>query len=153
MTPVEKSGLPAGVHAVTPHLCCDGASAAIEFYKAAFGAEELMRLPGEDGRLMHACLLINGSSIFLNDEYPEQGGTGPKRLGGSPVIIHLMVQDVDAAFETAIAAGATVVMPVADMFWGDRYGVLADPFGHLWSLATPNGPMSVEDMQSAMKAM
>src|SRR5690349_9073063 len=131
--------LPAGMHRLSPHLVCDGAADAIDFYVRAFGAEEMMRLPGENGRLMHAAVTINGSSVMLVDENVEYGLIGPKTLGGSPVTIHLVVPDADATYERAVAAGATARMPVADMFWGDRYGVLEDPFGHVWSVATPQG--------------
>jgi PhnB protein len=136
-----------------PHLVCDGAAKAIEFYKAAFGAAEMMRLPDPSGKLMHASIDINGSTIMLCDEYPNMGNASPKRLNGTPVTIHLPVADVDAFTERAIAAGATVIMPVADMFWGDRYGVIEDPFGHRWSIATPNKAMSADDIQAALKQM
>jgi PhnB protein len=126
-----------GVHRVTPHLVCAGAAKAIEFYKEAFGATEMMRLPAPDGRLMHAMLIINGSSVMLVDEFREMGGAAPTTLKGTPVTIHLMVDDVDAFTARAVAAGAKAIMPVADQFWGDRYGVIADPFGHHWSIATP----------------
>jgi uncharacterized glyoxalase superfamily protein PhnB len=122
---------------LSPHLTCAGAADAIAFYKAAFDAVELMRLPTDDGRLLHACVSIGGHSVLLVDEMPEHRIFGPKALGGAAVTIHLMVEDVDAAFAQAVLAGAEVVMPVAEQFWGDRYGVLRDPFGHLWSLATP----------------
>ena len=142
---------PDGMHTLSPHLVCDGAADAIAFYVAAFGAEELMRLPGDDGRLMHAAITINGSSVMLVDENREYGMLGPKALGGSPVTIHLIVPDVDTAYERAVAAGATARMPVADMFWGDRYGVLEDPFGHVWSLATPQGaPLTAAQMADAV---
>lgn len=153
MTPVDKSRLPEGTHQVSPHLACDGAADAIAFYEKAFGAVELMRLPGPDGRLMHACVSINGSSVMLVDEYPEHGGTSPKRLKGTPVTIHLAVTDVDGCIAQAEAAGATVTMPAQDMFWGDRYGVILDPFGHQWSIATPGEPKTPEQIQDAMKAM
>ena len=142
---------PDGMHTLSPHLVCDGAADAIAFYVAAFGAEDLMRLPGDDGRLMHAAITINGSSVMLVDENREYGMLGPKALGGSPVTIHLIVPDVDTAYERAVAAGATARMPVADMFWGDRYGVLEDPFGHVWSLATPQGaPLTAAQMADAV---
>ena len=105
-----------GMHALSPHLVCAGAAAAIDFYRQAFGAVELIRLPGPDGKLMHACVSINGSSVMLVDEYPEHGGLSPQALGGTPVTIHLIVDDVDAVVARAVAAGATVVMPVEDMF-------------------------------------
>ena len=110
------------VGSLTPHLVCRGAAAAIDFYTKAFGAEEMMRLPDKQGKLMHAAVSINGSTVMLMDEYLDYGGTSPQHLGGTAVVLHLMVPDVDAAFARAVAAGATVIMPVADMFWGDRYG-------------------------------
>ena len=128
--------VPPDMHSVTPHLVCRGAADAIAFYVKAFGAVELARLPGPDGRLMHAMVRIGDSPLMLVDEYPEQGGASPVALKGSPVTLHLYVPDVDAAFARAVAAGARATLPVADMFWGDRYGRLEDPFGHQWSLAT-----------------
>lgn len=139
-------------HAVTPHLVCAGASNAIEFYKAAFGAEEMMRLPGPGGKLIHACVRINGAPVFLVDEMVEHGMLGPKSLKGSPVSIHLTVSDVDAFTKRAVDAGAKITMPVADMFWGDRYGQIEDPFGHRWSVATHIKAMSLEEIQQAMTA-
>jgi PhnB protein len=130
--------IPEGHHTITPHLVIDGASEAIEFYKRAFGAEELCRMPfpGPDGRMKvgHAALQIGDSRLFLADECPQAGVTGPN--GSSPVTIHLYVTDADAVFGRAVEAGATVAMPLADMFWGDRYGQVVDPFGHRWSIAT-----------------
>lgn len=143
--------IPAGMHTVTPHIICAGAADAIEFYKQAFGAVELMRMPGQDGKLMHAMIRIGDSNVMMADEFPEWGSNGPKALKGSPVTLHLSVADVDEAFARAIAAGAKVKMPLEDMFWGDRYGVLEDPFGHSWSLATHLRDMSPEEMQSAMQ--
>jgi uncharacterized glyoxalase superfamily protein PhnB len=134
---------------LTPHLCCADAAAAIAFYKAAFGAEEHMRMPGPDGRLMHASLRIGDSTLMLHDEMREWGALGPKARGGTSVTIHINVADVDAAFDRAIRAGGTVKMPVADQFWGDRYGVLTDPFGHEWSLATRVKDMTPEEMIEA----
>lgn len=151
MNDVQKRAEEAGVHILSPHLVCDGAAEAIEFYKQAFGAEELMRLPGPDGRIMHACVRINGSSVLLVDEMPEHGVLGPKALGGTPVTIHLIVPDADAVAERAVAAGASTVMPVDDMFWGDRYGIIADPFGHHWSIATPQRQVSPEELPEAMR--
>jgi len=137
---------------VTPHLVIDGAAEAIEFYKDAFDAIELMRLPGPDGRIMHACVSINGSPIMLVDENLAFGMRGPKALGGSPVTIHLNVADADAAAAKAAAAGATIAMDVSEQFWGDRYGVVVDPFGHQWAVATPQpgGPKTIEEMSAAM---
>lgn len=143
-----------GLHRVTPHLVCAGAAKAIEFYKEAFGATELMRLPGPDGRLMHGCVNINGSSVMLVDEFFEMGAKAPTTLKGTPVTRHLIVDDVDAFTAKAVAAGATVVMPVADQFWGDRYGVIADPFGHHWSIATPGKEQpSLEELKARASAM
>jgi uncharacterized glyoxalase superfamily protein PhnB len=141
------------MHAVTPHLVCAGAAEAIDFYKTAFGATEAGRLPGPNGKLMHAMIRINGSAVMLVDEMPEFGALGPLALKGSPVTIHLYVEDVDAFVRHAVAAGAKVTMPVADMFWGDRYGRLEDPFGHHWSVATHVRDVSVQEMQDAMKKM
>ncbi|PSB06583.1 glyxoylase [filamentous cyanobacterium CCP1] len=127
-----------GYHTVTPHLTVRGAEQAIEFYKNAFGAEELYRMPDPTGKgLWHVEIKIGDSYIFLNDEYPDVGSMSPNTLGGSSVTLHLDVEDVDAWFERAVRAGATVTMPVEDMFWGDRYGKLVDPFGHHWSIASP----------------
>jgi len=138
---------------IVPHLVCDGASDAIEFYRNAFGAVEMIRLPGPDGRLVHASVSINGGMVMLVDEMLEHDVRGPKRLGGTPVTIHLIVPDVDAFVDRAVKAGATVIMPVGDQFWGDRYGMVADPFGHHWSIATPgeNAPRTSEDLLEAMK--
>jgi PhnB protein len=129
--------IPQGMHTITPHLVVKGATQAIEFYKKAFGAEELVRMPGPDGKsIMHAQLRIGDSSLFLVDEMPEMGCRGPVIGSGSPVTIHLYVEDVDAVFSAALAAGAEQRMPPEDMFWGDRWGKLVDPFGHEWSVAT-----------------
>ncbi len=150
--PSVKS-IPEGMHTLTPHLVCAGATDAIAFYAKAFGAVELSRLPGPGGKLMHAALRIGDSHLMLVDEMPEWGALGPKALKGSSVTLHLYVDDVDAAIEKAVAAGAKVTMPVADMFWGDRYGKLEDPFGHQWSLATHKREVSAEEMQKAMADM
>ena len=141
-----------GIHAVTPHLVCDGAAAAIEFYKKAFGATEMMRLGTDDGKIMHACLCINGSSVMLVDEFPEMGAVSPTSLGGSSVTIHLAVDDADAWVARAEAAGATVTMPVEEMFWGDRYGVVRDPFGHSWSMGTPVRKLTEAEIRDAARA-
>ena len=140
--------------AVLPHLTVDDAAAAIDFYVKAFDAVEHGRVPGPDGKLIHASLGINGSSIMLNDDFPEMSGgksITPTALGGSPVTIHLVVTDVDKQFQKAVDAGATVVMPVEDQFWGDRYGVLQDPFGHQWSMGQPVREVSMEEIEEAIK--
>jgi PhnB protein len=140
--------------AVLPHLTVDDAAAAIDFYVKAFDGVELGRVPGPDGKkLIHAALNINGSTVMLNDDFPEHNdgkSSTPKALGGTPVTIHLVVTDVDNQFQRAVDAGATVVMPVDDMFWGDRYGVLRDPFGHQWSLGQPVREVSPDEIQQAM---
>lgn len=141
--------------AVSPHLVVDDAAAAIDFYVKAFDAVELGRVPGPDGRLVHAAVRINGSLIMLNDDFPEMcsgKSMTPKSLGGTPVTIHLTVNDVDARFQQALDAGATLVMPLDDQFWGDRYGVVADPFGHNWSLGQPVREVSYDELQQAMAA-
>ena len=145
--------VPDGMHTVTPHLICAGAGAAIEFYKKAFNAVEMVRLPGPQGRLMHACIRIGDSQVMLVDEMPEWGAFGPKSLKGSPVTIHLQVEDVDAVVARAVGAGAKITMPVDDMFWGDRYGKLEDPFGHHWSVATHIRDVSPDELQQAMQKM
>ncbi len=127
--------IPEGHHTITPHLVVRDAAAAIDFYRAAFGAEEVMRMPGPDGRtVMHGELKIGDSMVYLCDEFPQMGAKGPKSIGGTPVTLHMYVRDADAAFQRATAAGATVKMPLQDAFWGDRYGILEDPFGHTWSV-------------------
>lgn len=145
--------IPDGMHSLTPHLICAGAAEAIEFYKNAFGAVELSRLPGPNGKLMHAMLRIGDSMLMLVDENPQWGVLGPKALGGSPMFIHLYVEDADATARQAEAAGAKLTMPVTDMFWGDRYGQLEDPFGHRWSVATHTRDLSEQQMKSEMKRM
>jgi uncharacterized glyoxalase superfamily protein PhnB len=139
------------MHTVTPHLVCDGAADAIEFYKKAFGATEMTRVPAPNGRLMHGAVKIGDSIVMLVDQFPEMGAVGPLGLKGSAVTIHLQVEDADALFAQAVQAGATVVMPVADMFWGDRYGLLKDPFGHSWSIATHVRDLTPEEILAASK--
>jgi len=145
--------IPQGMHSVTPHLICAGAAKAIDFYVKAFGATESARLPGPDGRLMHAAVRIGDSTVMLVDEMPEWGALSPRSLKGSPVTLHIYVEDVDAFVERAVKAGAKVTMPVEDAFWGDRYGKLEDPFGHHWSVATPVREVSMEEAQKAMQEM
>ena len=137
---------------LAPHIICREAAKAIDFYKKAFGAVEMMRLPAPDGRLMHAAIQVNGAMVMMVDEMPEHGALSPLSLKGTPVTLHLNVDDVDSAFARALKAGATVVMPVADMFWGDRYGILKDPFGHAWSIATHKRDMTPAQMMAEMQA-
>ncbi len=149
MSKSHVKAIPDGMHTVTPHLICDGATDAIEFYKKAFNAVELGRVPGPQGKLLHALIRIGDSTVMLVDEFPDWGSIGPKSLKGSPVTIHLYTQDVDALFKQAVAAGAKVAMPVEDMFWGDRYGKLEDPFGHHWSVATHIRDVKPEELKEA----
>jgi PhnB protein len=138
---------------LAPHLIVDDAAAAIDFYVKAFGVTELGRVPGPDGRLIHAALNINNANVFLNDDFPETchgKAQTPKALGGSPVTIHLHVTDVDTAFQRAVDAGATVALPLGDQFWGDRFGVVTDPFGHNWSLGQTVREVSPQDVAAAM---
>jgi PhnB protein len=140
--------------AVSPHLVVDDAAAAIDFYVKAFDAVEYGRVPGPDGRLIHAALNVNGSMVLLNDDFPEHSGgksMTPRALGGTPVTIHLTVTDVDAKYQKAVDAGATVIAPLEDQFWGDRYGVVRDPFGHQWSLGQPVREVSIDEIEQAMK--
>jgi len=145
--------IPEGFHTLTPHLIVKGAAQAIEFYKKAFNAEEITRLPGPDGKsIMHAHIKIGDSPLFLVDEFSEMGSKGPHGIGGSPVFIHVFVEDVDTVFNQAVAAGAQVRMPLADMFWGDRYGQLTDPFGHQWSLATHKEDLTPDEIGKRAQA-
>ena len=136
-----------GFHAITPHFIVCNATPTIEFYKKAFGAEVLHVMPAPGGKVMHAALKIGDSMLMLNDEFPEYGGAMAPATGGSAVTLHIYLENVDAAFERAVSAGASVKMPVMDMFWGDRYGKVQDPFGHNWSLATHIRDMSPEEIQ------
>lgn len=142
--------VPERFHTITPHLVIDGAARAIEFYKNAFGAEEIKCMPGPGGKVMHAEIMIGDSVLMLCDEFPEFGSISPK--GPSPVTIHLFVNDVDKVYEQAVAAGATATMPPSDALWGDRYGKLTDPFGHNWSLATHKEDLTPQQLAERMKA-
>lgn len=146
----QPKHIPAGMTPVTPHLVVAGAAEAIEFYKKAFGALEDCRIPGPDGKIIHAQVRIEGAAVMLCEEMPHCNAFSPKALKGSPVTIHLFVPDVDAFVARAVKAGATVGMPVQDMFWGDRYGQVVDPFGHSWSVATHVRDLTPEEMQKAM---
>ena len=137
--------IPEGYHTVTPYLCCRDAGAAIEFYKKAFGAKEILRMDNQ-GKVGHAELQIGDSRIMLADEFPEIGFVSPQSVGGSPIMIHLYVEDVDMTANRAVAAGAKVTRPVADQFYGDRGGQFEDPFGHKWYLATHKEDLSPEEI-------
>ncbi len=146
--------IPDGYHTATPYLVIGGAAKAIEFYKQAFGAEELLRMADPSGKVGHAEIKIGDSTIMLADEHPERGHKGPKSLGGTPVSIMLYVRDVDAVVAKAIAAGATIRQPVQNQFYGDRSGTLEDPFGHVWTVATHVEDLSPEEIgRRAAEAM
>ncbi|MFC0134559.1 glyoxalase [Massilia eurypsychrophila] len=147
----EVKPIPEGMHSVTPHLVIAGAADAIEFYKKAFGAVEHARMAGPGGKVMHAQITIGDSHVMLADDFPDWGSVGPKALGGTPVTLHLYVPNADEVFQRALDAGATVKMPICDAFWGDRYGILTDPFGHSWSVATHIKDMTPEEMAEAGK--
>ncbi len=145
-------GIPKGFHTITPGLVVKGADRAIDFYKKAFGAEETMRMSGPDGKsIMHAELKIGDSIFFVSDEFPDMGALSPQSIGGTPCALHLYVTDVDASFKKAVDVGAQVKMPVTDMFWGDRYGKIQDPFGHAWGLATPKEELTPEEIRQRSK--
>jgi PhnB protein len=144
----KVKAIPDGYHTITPHLTVRDANRALDFYKKAFGAEVLHVAPAPGGKVMHAALKIGDSILMLNDEFPEYGGDpAPSAKGGTGVALHIYLDNVDAAFERAVSAGASVKMPLMDQFWGDRYGVVIDPFGHRWSLATHTRDMSPEEME------
>ncbi len=143
--------IPEGYHTLTPSITVRDAASAIEFYKKAFGAVEKGVMKGPDGKVMHAELRIGDSLIMLADEFPQFGSLSPQSIGGSGSGLHIYVEDVDSAFDRAIGAGGAVEMPVADMFWGDRFGKLVDPFGHKWSIATHTRDMSMEEIEKAQE--
>ena len=144
--------IPDGYHTATPYLLVKGAAEALDFYQRAFGAEELMRFPGPDGRIGHAEIKVGDSPIMLADEHPEMGYRGPQSLGGTTVSILLYVEDVDTAFARAVAAGGKALRPVQDQFYGDRSGTLADPFGHVWTIATHKEDVSPQEMHKRFEA-
>lgn len=144
--------IPPGFHTATPYLVIKNAMAAMDFYKKAFGATERFRMPMPDGRLAHGEIQIGDSIIMMCDEFPEMGGKSPQMLGGSPVNIYLYVEDVDAFYNKALAAGAKSTKPVMDQFYGDRSGQLQDPFGHLWWVASRKEEVSPAELQKRMKA-
>ncbi len=141
-----------GYHTVTPYVVVSGAAKAIEFYQKAFGAEERVRMPGPGGTIMHAEVQIGDSVVMLSDENPAMGAKSPTTLGGTPASLMVYVEDVDQAFERAVKAGAKAEMPPTDMFWGDRFSKLVDPFGHVWSLATHIEDVPPEEMSKRMQA-
>jgi PhnB protein len=145
--PDKVKPIPQGYHSVTPYLIVKGGNAAVEFYKKAFGARELFRIPGPDGKVGHAEIGIGDSVVMLADEHPEMGARSPQTLGGTPVSILLYVEDVDAVVKQAVAAGAKIQRPVENKFYGDRMGTLDDPFGHVWHVATHIENVSPEEMK------
>ena len=138
--------VPEGMHTLTPHIVVKSAAKAIEYYKRAFGAQELSRHAMPNGAIMHASIKIGDSHLYLNDEFPEMGALSPQSVGGTSVSLTLYVEDADAVFKKAVDAGGTVKMPIADQFWGDRYGTIADPFGHMWAIATRKENLTPEEM-------
>ena len=150
--PASVKPIPEGFHTITPSLIVRDAAKAIDFYKKALGAEELVRMPSPDGKILHAELKIGDSIIFLSDEMPHSPAKSPQTLGGVTGVLNLYVHDVDKSFQRALDAGAKVAMPVADQFWGDRYGSLTDPFGYTWGLGTHKEDLNPQQMQERMKA-
>lgn len=151
--PAKVKPIPDGYHSITPYVIVDGAARAIEFYKQAFGAKEVLRIPAPGDRVGHAEIKIGGSVIMMADEHPEMDARGPKHYGGSPVSLLLYVTDVDKQFKQALAAGGTEVRPVADQFYGDRAGTLRDPFGHTWHIHTHKEDVSPAELNRRMAAM
>jgi PhnB protein len=143
----EVKPIPEGYHTVTPYLILSGAGDAIAFYKKALGAEEVLRLADPGGKVHHAEISIGDSRVMLADEHPEIQALSPRTVGGSPVSIHLYVEDVDRAVERAVAAGAKLVRPVADQFYGDRVGGIEDPFGYRWFIATHKEDLTIEEIR------
>lgn len=149
--PASVKPIPEGFHTITPSLIVRDAAKAIDFYKKALDAEELVRMPSPDGKIVHAELKIGDSIIFLSDEMPQSPAKSPQTLGGVTGVLNLYVQDVDKSFQRALDAGAKVAMPVADQFWGDRYGSLTDPFGYTWGIGTHKEDLNPQQMQERMK--
>src|SRR5690242_3848755 len=145
--------IPKGYHTATPYLVVDGAARAIEFYKRAFGAREVMRIGAPDGKVGHAEIIIGDSHIMLADEFPEWDARSPQSIGGTPVGLALYFEDCDAVFNQALSLGAKVLKPMQDQFYGDRSGTIADPFGHKWTIATHKEDVSSEEIQRRAAAM
>ena len=145
--------IPDGFSSVTPHLVIKYCEKAIDFYKKALGAREIYRSLMPDGRIMHAMIQIGNSFVMMADEFPDMGAVSPLTLGGTPMSLHIYTDDADKLFNQAIKAGATQIMPINDMFWGDRYGQIKDPFGHSWAIATHKKDVSPEEMERAAKEM
>ena len=146
----DVKAIPEGYPRITPYLHVDGAEAAIEFYGKIFGAQERMRMPAPEGKIGHAELMLGDSVLMLADEFPDMGALSPNTIGGSPVTLSVYVDDVDAVFEAALEAGATLVRPIENQFYGDRTGQLEDPFGHRWSIATHVEDVPPDEMERRM---
>lgn len=144
--------IPEGYHSLTPYLAVEDAAKAIDFYKEAFGAQEVIRMPSPDGKVAHAELQIGDSKLMLSDPFPQSNVRPPSERGGPTASVFMYVEDVDATFEQAKRAGASEVTALEDMFWGDRFGTLSDPFGHVWSIATHKEDLSEEEMAERSKA-
>jgi PhnB protein len=150
--PGKVNAVPDGYHSVIPYMIVDGAAAAIDFYKAAFGATEVLRIPGPDGKIGHAELKIGDSHIMLADEHPQMDALGPKTIGGSPIKVMVYLEDVDGVVDRAVAGGAKIIRAVADQFYGDRTGGIEDPFGHIWYVATHIEDVPMEELQKRAAA-
>ncbi len=148
----KVKAVPEGSHTITAHLVVRDADKAIEFYKKAFGAQTVGVHHSPDGKVMHADLKIGDSHVMLADEFPQMGSKAPQSLGGSPVVLNIYVEDVDALFNRAVGAGATVTMPLANQFWGDRYGQIVDPFGHRWALGSHIEDVAPDELERRSKA-
>jgi len=144
--------IPEGFNSISAHLVVRDCAKAIEFYKKAFGAEEICQMPMPDGKIMHAELKFGNSTLMMCEEMPEMGATSPQALNGSAVTVHLYVEDADKVYDRAVEAGATATMPLMDAFWGDRYGKLTDPFGHHWGISTHKKDMTPEEIGQAAAA-
>jgi PhnB protein len=153
MSKGKAKPVPEGYHSATPYLIVDGAAKALDFYKRVFGATERMRMPGPGSKVGHAEISIGDSVIMLADEHPEMGARGPRAFGGAAVSLHLYVPDVDATVKTAVAAGAKLLRPVEDKFYGDRTGTIEDPFGHHWHVATHQEDVPPDEMARRAAAM
>ena len=150
---MKTNYIPAGYHTLTPYLVVNGAARALEFYKQAFGATEVARMPGPGGKIMHAEIKIGDSHLMLADEFPEMDARSPQTIGGTPVGLMLYFEDADAVFARAVSAGAKVLRPVQDQFYGDRSGTVADPFGHKWTISTHKEDLSMEEIQKRAAAL
>ena len=150
---MKTNYIPAGYHTLTPYLVVNGAARALEFYKQAFGATEVARMPGPGGKIMHAEIKIGDSHLMLADEFPEMDARSPQTIGGTPVGLMLYFEDADAVFARAVSAGAKVLRPVQDQFYGDRSGTVADPFEHKWTISTHKEDLSMEEIQKRAAAL